>query len=113
MEVRYLKLEIFVPETHFGAVRAALCESGAGHIGAYDCCMAYSRVTGMWRPLAGTHPYIGRQGEVSEEPELKVEVTVRAEALARVMAAVRAAHPYEEPLINVLPLYATGLDGIG
>ena len=27
----------------------------------------------------------------------------------RVAAAVKAVHPYEEPVINVIPLYRTGL----
>ena len=29
--------------------------------------------------------------------------------LKRVLAAVRRAHPYEEPVINVIPLWKTGL----
>ena len=110
MEPAYLKLEIFVPESHFRLLQRALQEADAGHIGSYDSCLSYSRVTGTWRPLEGTHPYLGRTGEVSEEPELKVEVTIRREQLDRVMAAIRRVHPYEEPLVNVIPLYATGMD---
>ena len=43
--------------------------------------------------------------------ELKVEVSCKGENLAATLAALRAAHPYEEPVINVLPLAATGLEG--
>lgn len=110
MDFRYCKLEIFIPETHFRALQKALQDAGAGHIGNYDSCLSCSRVTGMWRPLAGTRPFIGTEGEISEEPELKVEVTVQARILDEVMRAVKAVHPYEEPLINVLPLVATGMD---
>ena len=110
MGVQYYKLEIFIPETHFRALQEALQDADAGHIGNYDSCLSYSRVTGTWRPLEGTTPYIGTEGEVSEEPELKVEVTIRAEALDRVMRAIKAVHPYEEPLINVLPLAATSME---
>ena len=28
------------------------------------------------------------------------------------LAAVKKIHPYEEPVINVIPLYMTGMDGI-
>ncbi|MCR5088566.1 MAG: divalent cation tolerance protein CutA [Oscillospiraceae bacterium] len=108
--MKYCKLEIFIPESHFPALQKALQDTDAGHIGNYDSCLSYSRVTGTWRPLEGTKPYIGRTGEVSEEAELKVEVTVRTEQLKDVITAVRAVHPYEEPVINVIALYATARD---
>ncbi|MDR3766264.1 MAG: cytochrome C biogenesis protein, partial [Butyricicoccus sp.] len=43
------------------------------------------------------------------QPELKVEVTCRRERLAQTLEAVKAVHPYEEPVINVIPLYQVGL----
>ena len=107
MEFAYCKLEIFLPESHLPALQKALGEVDAGHIGNYDCCLSYSPVTGCWRPLAGTRPYLGIQGESSAEPELKVEVTCRTEQVDRTVAAVKAVHPYEEPVINVIPLYRT------
>lgn len=109
MEHAYLKLEIFVPEEAFPAVRDALWSVDAGHIGKYDHCLSYSRVTGNWRPLPGTNPYSGEENSLSEEPELKLEVTILKDALHRTMAAVKAAHPYEEPVINVIPLYGVGI----
>ena len=103
------KLEIFIPETHLAALQQALRAVDAGHIGSYDCCLSYSRVTGCWRPLAGTAPYLGRPGELSSQPELKVEVTCLTEKVALTVAAVKEIHPYEEPVINVIPLYRTGI----
>ena len=110
LNFQYLKLEIFIPETHLRALQTALREVDAGHIGNYDSCLSYSPVTGTWRPLDGAAPYIGRAGEVSEAPELKVEAVIRAERLEETMAAIRRAHPYEEPVINAIPLLATGRD---
>ncbi len=109
MDFKYCKLEIFIPETHFRALQKALQTVDAGHIGRYDSCLAYSRVTGTWRPLEGTDPFIGSAGEISEEPELKVEVTVQSERLPETMQAIRDVHPYEEPVINVIPLLGTGI----
>lgn len=103
------KLEIFIPETHLEPLRKALLSVDAGHIGKYDGCLSYSRVTGCWRPLVGTNPYIGTKGEFCAEPELKVEVTCRTERVEETLRAVKAIHPYEEPVINVIPLYRTGL----
>ena len=109
MSEKYFKLEIFIPETHFAELRKALQSVDAGHIGNYDCCLSYSRVTGTWRPLPGTDPFIGDEGVISEEEELKVEVTVKGERLDETVAAIKDVHPYEEPVINVIELYRTGL----
>ena len=94
MEFKYCKLEIFLPPTHLEVVQKALQEVDAGHIGNYDSCMSVS-------------PYIGTNGEISCEPELKVEVTVYTENVDKTIEAVKKVHPYEEPVINVIPLWRT------
>ena len=109
MECALYKLEIFVPESHFEAVRRALWEQDAGHIGNYDRCLSWSRVNSCWRPLEGTAPYDGVPGELSQATELKFEVCCKGSRLADTLAAVKKAHPYEEPVIYVLPLAGTGL----
>ena len=105
----YCKLEIFIPETHLPQLQEALRQADAGHIGRYDCCLSYIPVTGCFRPLEGTSPYIGSQGEICRTPEIKVEVTCPTERVDSVIAAVRRIHPYEEPVINAIPLYRTGI----
>ena len=94
MNVSFLKLEIFIPETHLGALKAVLREVDAGHIGNYDCCLSYSQVMSTWRPLAGMDPYIGKENVISIEPELKVEVTIRTEKL-RQHRTIRLRHLLE------------------
>lgn len=108
-EFQFCKLEIFVPESHLEPIREALRSVDAGHIGAYDACLSYSSVTGCWRPLEGTNPYLGTTNELCTAPELKVEVTCRIERVGETVRAVKAVHPYEEPVINVIPLWGTGL----
>ena len=104
---KMFKLEIFAPETHFRMIQDSLQAAGAGRIGCYDCCLAYSHVTGAWRPLEGSSPFIGKTGERCEEPEVKIEVNVTDDRLEETIKAIRAVHPYEEPLINVIPLIYT------
>ena len=106
---QYYKLEIYIPESHFAALQKALQNVDAGHIGNYDSCLSYSRVIGMWRPLAGTHPYIGSENVMSEEEELKVEVTIVSDKLEETLSAVKVVHPYEEPVINVIKLEQIGI----
>ena len=104
MDYKRVKLETYIPETHLKDIQNALQAAGAGRIGVYDSCMSYGKVIGTWRALEGARPYIGAVGEISEEPEIKVEVVLDAERAKDVVSAVRRAHPYEEPVINVIPL---------
>jgi len=104
MDFRELKLEIFIPETHLSVLRSALQTVGAGRFGNYDSCLAYSKVTGSWRSLPGSQPYLGAEGEMTEEKEIKVEVNILMEDLDKTLNAIYEVHPYEEPLINVIPL---------
>lgn len=107
MDFKYCKLEIFIPETHISQLQKALQSVDAGHIGNYDSCMSCSQLTSYWRPLDGTDPYIGKEGEISCEPEVKVEVTVYTEKVDETIRAIKEVHPYEEPVINALPIYRT------
>ena len=109
MESEFCKLEIFLPESHLEAVQQALWSVDAGHIGAYDRCLSWSRVNSCWRPLAGTDPYLGQPGQLCRAEEIKIEVCCLAARLDETLAAIKSAHPYEEPVINVLPLLKTGL----
>lgn len=100
----FYKLEIFIPKTHFAHLQTALRSVDAGHIGNYDSCLSYSEVIGTWRPLDGTTPYSGKQNEISQEPELKVEVRILSENLDKTLSAIKDIHPYETPVINIIPL---------
>ncbi len=105
----FCKLEIFIPESHLTTLQETLRNLDAGHIGNYDACLSYSRVISTWRPLHGSKPFIGIVDEVSEEYELKVEVTCKLSQLETIIQAIKKIHPYEEPVINAIPLLRTGL----
>jgi len=99
-----VKIEIFVPQDHVAQLREKLGEIGAGRIGSYEHCMAVSIVQGSWRPLPGAHPFDGETGKLSEAAESKIEVNCKREIVTDVLAVIRENHPYEEPLINIIPL---------
>jgi len=99
-----VKLEIFIPKTHLDALRDALRSVDAGVVGNYDSVLSYSIVHGNWRPLLGANPYDGEIGVLCEGEEYKVEVRCHAEKLAQTIAAIKVIHPYEEPVINAIPL---------
>ena len=98
------KLVFYVPLTQAEAVKAAVFATGAGKIGNYaECCWQVSG-TGQFRPLAGADPYIGRQGEIERVEELRVEMVCADHLIASAVAALRKAHPYEEPAFDVWQL---------
>lgn len=55
----YDKWVVFVPTESVHAVRRAMFEAGAGHIGAYSDCSWSVTGTGQFRPLAGSDPAVG------------------------------------------------------
>ena len=104
MEFREVKLEIFVPEEFVVPIRDALSRVGAGKIGSYDHCVSVSKVSGYWRPLDGAQPYQGTAGEICSGEESKMEIRCRRELAANAVRVIKSIHPYEEPVINILPL---------
>jgi hypothetical protein len=105
------KIEFFVPAGHSEPIRAALGEAGFGHIGRYSHCAAETRVTGRWKPLEGAESHTGRVGEMTTGEEVKVEFLCRAERAAEAVRIIRRLHPYEEPLIMIIPLLNSSVEG--
>ena len=98
------KLVVFVPEEALDAVRAALFDAGAGRIGEYERCSWYTLGTGTFLGGDGSVPTIGERGREERVPEYRLETVYPAEREAEVVAALRAAHPYEEPAFDLYPL---------
>ncbi len=111
------KWVIFVPADNTEALREALFAAGAGRIGDYSHCSWSITGTGQFLPGAGASPAIGTVGAVQRVEEDRVEVIAPASLRARVLAAMRAAHPYEEPAFDVFSLAAlpagTGIGRVG
>ncbi len=117
MEQALYKLVTFVPASHFEQVREALAEAGAGRIGNYEACAFATRGTGYFRPGDMARPFIGEPGKLESAEELRLEAEVARWDLPRVLAAMRAAHPYEEVAYDVYPVEQpytrAGLGAIG
>ncbi len=95
-EAEFVKLVVFVPKTHLEKVRDAVCAAGAGKIGRYDTCAFASEGEGTFRGDAGTKPFIGQPGKLERARETRLETVFPRGLKSRVLAAMRAAHPYEE-----------------
>ncbi|MGV1008304.1 MAG: hypothetical protein ACOYBY_06810 [Dermatophilaceae bacterium] len=96
-------LVTYVPAQDTDRVLAAMFAAGAGAIGAYRECAFVSPGIGQFRPLEGADPAIGRVGELEHVPEQRIELVLPRALRDSVVAALRAAHPYQEPAFHVLP----------
>jgi len=98
------KLVFFVPESHLETVKSAVFTAGAGRIGDYDYCCWQQLGEGQFRPLPGSNPFVGAQGDVCRVPEYRVEMVCADLHISSAVAALRTAHPYEEPAFDVWQL---------
>lgn len=102
-----VKIVVFVPDDYADAVRRAIGESGAGSIGKYRMCTFSTSGVGRFLPVEGATPSVGRVGEPQAVDEERIETFCERERLQEVLAAIRKAHPYETPIIDVYPLEDT------
>lgn len=98
------KLVVFVPAAHGDRLREAMGNAGAGVIGNYAHCSFTVRGIGRFTPAPGANPAIGEVGRPETVEEERIETVCPAASLKAVLAAIRRAHPYEEPAIDVYPL---------
>jgi hypothetical protein len=98
------KLIVFVPPDALDAVREAIFAAGAGRIGNYEHCSWYAEGTGTFLAGAGSDPAVGEPGTEQHVRELRLETVFPEERHEDVVAALRRAHPYEEPAFDVMPL---------
>jgi hypothetical protein len=98
------KLVVFLPPDALDAVRDAVFAAGAGRIGEYERCSWYTAGTGTFFGGKGTDPTVGERGREERVPELRLETVYPAERESEVVAALREAHPYEEPAFDLYPL---------
>jgi hypothetical protein len=101
---RRQKLVWFVPEEALDATRDAVFAAGAGRIGEYERCSWYTAGTGTFLGGESTAPATGEAGREERMPELRVETVVPVDRAEVAIAALIAAHPYEEVAYDLYPL---------
>ncbi len=99
-----VKIATYVPHAQADAVRTAMLEAGAGHIGNYSHCSYNVEGQGTFKASEGTNPFVGKVGELHFENETRIETIAPRHLLSHVIRAMLAAHPYEEPAFDIFPL---------
>ncbi|KMO83015.1 Nif3-like dinuclear metal center hexameric protein [Mycolicibacterium chlorophenolicum] len=98
------KWGVYVPPENAEALRAAMFGAGAGDVGDYSQCSWSAPGIGQFLPGDGASPAIGSVGTVEHVVEDRVEMVAPRSRRAAVLAALRTAHPYEEPAFDVVAL---------
>lgn len=104
MNFKKVKIEIYIPAEYTPKLREALNNIGALGVGNYDNVMTVTKITGYWRPLEGANPFDGKVNEISEAPEDMVGFSTDAKNIPNIINVIKEVHPYEEPVINIIPL---------
>ncbi|HUU55805.1 MAG TPA: NGG1p interacting factor NIF3 [bacterium] len=103
-KARRYKVVVFVPAEALARVRGAMARAGAGVIGDYTRCSFAAKGVGTFRGGEGAHPAAGTAGRFEEVNEWRLEMVAGEEVVAAVVAAMKAAHPYEEAAYDVYRL---------
>lgn len=93
-----------VSQADVNPVLKAMGEAGAGVLGEYTFCSFAAAGTGRFLAGDSATPHVGSAGEINAEAELRVETFCEREKAKAVVGAIKAAHPYEEPVIYIIPL---------
>jgi hypothetical protein len=96
-----LQIAFYAPDSAVEKVKEAMFAAGAGRVGNYDRCAWQTIGQGQFRPLPGSNPAIGAQNTLEVLDEWKVEMVCEEDCLDRVLAALKATHPYETPAYQV------------
>lgn len=104
MDFIRVKISTTVPIEDADKLRDAFGKAGAGVIGDYSYCSFSSRGTGRFKPNQQADPHIGEAGKLEAVEEEQIEVVCDRSNAKQVISALKAAHPYEEVIVDITPL---------
>ena len=104
ININKVKIIVTIPLDNVEEVRNAICEAGAGIIGNYTHCSMTTKCIGTFKPNNNAKPYIGKKKKLEFVDEEKLEVVCDVKKVKEVISSLRKVHPYEEPVIDIIPL---------
>jgi hypothetical protein len=99
-----VQIVVSVPHTHLYSLLDAMAAAGAGQLGEYTHCSYANDGVGRFKPSAAANPMLGEKETINEVPEVRLETICPREKVKQVITAIRTAHPYEEPMLYLIPL---------
>lgn len=104
MNFKRVQITTTVPQKNADELRQALGKAGAGVLGDYSFCSFSINGKGRFKPSENADPHIGEANKLEVVEEEQISVNCDLMDAKQIVAALRQAHPYEEPLIDIVPL---------
>lgn len=93
-----------VTAEHVDAILDAISSVGGGIIGNYTHCAFTNAGIGRYKPMPDANPLLGAKGEINQIDEWRIETLCERAIAKAVIEAIKRAHPYDQPVIYMLPL---------
>ncbi len=100
------KIITMCPPDACEAIHQAMSNAGGGVIGNYEQCSFRMVGTGTFFGTGEANPATGEKGRLELVEEIRLEMVCSDAKLMSVIDALREAHPYEEPPIEIYRLSA-------
>lgn len=104
----YVKIIVTVPVSAAEKIRKVMGETGIGKLGNYSFCSHSTKGIGRFFPEKEATPSIGKPGRLESVEEERIETYCPVSMLPSALTTIKEAHPYEETIIDILPVYAIG-----
>ena len=104
MNIKLVKIIVTVPREYSVTLLDAIFAAGGGVIGDYTNCSVMTKVMGTFKPNENAKPFIGNYNKLECVEEDKIEVRCDISKVKEVIKVIREVHPYEEPVIDIIPL---------
>lgn len=96
-ESDYVTIVITVPERDADKMREVMGREGAGTLGNYTFCSFSVKGIGRFK-----------KEDLEEVIEERIETVCSLSVLEHVLEEIKKAHPYEETVIDIYPIYEIG-----
>lgn len=104
MDAKQLMVVVGVPPEQADQVLDAIAMAGGGSIGNYTHCAFSVSGLGRFKPNENASPYLGEKSHLNAVEEIRIETFCSRDKAKAIVSAIRQAHPYEEPVIYLIPL---------
>ena len=97
-----VKVATFTPKADANRIVNAMATAGSGDVATYSVCSFRSEGIETLVVSESATPVVGRPGSLDREPEVRVEMLAPRSRVDEVIAALVAAHRYEDPAFDVV-----------
>lgn len=104
-----MTIVVIAPETHADTIREAMARAGAGETPHYSYGSFSVKGVSRFMPKEGASPFIGKKNVIETVLEERIETICHLDRLEQVIEEIKKAHPYEEMIIDIYPVYEIGV----